>query len=384
MKKRISILGSTGSIGTQTLEVISEHSDQFQVEILTAGSNAALLIEQAKKYHPSTVVIADKSKYKEVADVLQPMDINVWCGADSIAEVATYDVDMVVAALMGYSGVQSTIAALENGNDVALANKETLVAAGELVMESVLRNRRALLPIDSEHAAIFQCLVGEQQNEIEKLMITGSGGPFRGKTEAELEHVTVAQALNHPTWSMGRKITIDSASLMNKGLEVIEAHWLFGVPADKIEVVIHPQSIIHSMVQFVDGSIKAQLGLPSMKHPISYALHFPERAYTTAQRFDFNEMSSFTFEQPDNQLFRNLDLAYQALERGGNMPCILNAANEVAVAAFLNKELSFLAIAKAVEKSMKSVPWEKNLTLDVITETDRETRAYFKKQILSK
>ncbi|MDD4848095.1 MAG: 1-deoxy-D-xylulose-5-phosphate reductoisomerase [Bacteroidales bacterium] len=376
MVKKIAVLGSTGSIGRQTLEVIEEHPDQFSAEILTAGSNAPLLIEQAQKFRPNTVVIADKSKYKEVAEVLQPLDIKVFAGEESITQsVECSDCDMVLTALVGFAGLKPTLAAIRSGKAIALANKETLVVAGELITQEAIQHRCPILPVDSEHSAIFQCLAGELQNPVEKLLLTGSGGPFRGMNREQLQNVTWQQALKHPTWSMGRKITIDSASLMNKGLEVIEAKWLFNVDPENIEVVIHPQSIIHSLVQFSDGAIKAQMGLPSMKLPICYALSYPQRLVSPDPRFEFKNFHQLTFEQPDLNNFRNLALAKEALKQGGNMPCILNAANEIAVYAFLEGKITFLQMSDVVEKCMTSLPYIKEITFDNIFETDAETRA---------
>lgn len=375
MQKKIAVLGSTGSIGRQTLEVIKEHPDQFSAEILTAGSNASLLIEQALEFRPNTVVIADKSKYKEVANSLQQHDIKVFAGEDSISQaVECSDCDMVLTALVGFSGLKPTLSAIRSGKAIALANKETLVVAGELVVKEAMEHRCPILPVDSEHAAIFQCLVGELHNPIEKLLLTGSGGPFLGMNRKQLETVTWQQALKHPTWSMGKKITIDSASLMNKGLEIIEAKWLFNVSPENIEVVIHPQSIIHSLVQFVDGSIKAQMGLPSMKLPICYALSYPQRLASPDMRFEFKNFPQLTFREPDMDSFRNLALAKTALQQGGNMPCILNAANEIAVYAFLEEKISFLQMSDVVEQCMTEIPFIKKITFDNIFETDFETR----------
>jgi len=378
MQKRISIIGSTGSIGQQTLEVIENHPEQFKAEILTAGKNADLLISQAKKHNPSTVVIADEEKYSQVFDALDPLGIHVWAGEEAITSVAEYDSDMVLIALVGFCGLKPTLSAIRNGNPVAIANKETLVVAGDIVTAEAIRNRVPILPVDSEHSAIFQCLTGETENEIEKLIITGSGGPFRGMNQEMLANVTKKMALKHPTWSMGAKITIDSASLMNKGLEVIEAYWLFGIPAEKIEVVIHPQSIIHSLVQFSDGSIKAQLGLPSMKLPIRYALGYPKRIKNNDKRFSFLDYPQLTFEKPDLKNFRNLKLAFEALNYGGNMPCILNAANEIAVSAFLNDKISFNKMPEIVENAMRTIDFQKENTLDSLFQTDKETRLYSK------
>lgn len=379
MPKKIAILGSTGSIGKQTLEIVKENPDQFSAEILTAGSNAKLLIEQAIEFKPNTVVIADHSKYKEVSSQLQQYDIKVFAGEDSITQaIECSNCDIVLTALVGFAGLKPTLAAIRSGKAIALANKETLVVAGELITQEAIKYHCPIFPVDSEHSAIFQCLSGELNNPIEKLILTGSGGPFRGFKRDQLQNVTWQQALQHPTWSMGKKITIDSASLMNKGLEVIEAKWLFNVDLDKIEVVIHPQSIIHSLVQFTDGSIKAQMGLPSMKLPIRYALSFPKRLFSYDQRFEFKNFSQLTFEQPDLENFRNLSLAIEAIKKGGNMPCILNAANEIAVYAFLEEKISFLQISDIIEKCMNTMPFIEKISFENIIETDTETRNYAK------
>lgn len=374
-QKKIAILGSTGSIGTQALEIVREQPDRIQVEVLTANSNASLLIEQAREFNPNHVVIADESKYAEVKAALDPLDIKVFAGSKAIAEVMEItSADTVLTAMVGYSGLLPTIKAIENNKRIALANKETLVVAGELITRLCAQHHVDLIPVDSEHSAIFQCLVGEDLNSIEKILLTASGGPFRGKKRSELESVTKAQALKHPNWSMGAKITIDSATLMNKGLEVIEAKWLFGVNGHQIEAVVHPQSIIHSMVEFTDGSIKAQMGLPDMKLPIHYAFFFPERVQTQFKRMSFKEISTLTFEEPDTDTFRNLALAYEAMNKGGNMACILNAANEVAVDAFLKDQISFLGIADLNERCMQTVSFIQNPTLEDYIQTDAETR----------
>lgn len=374
-KKKIAILGSTGSIGTQALEIAREQTDKIQIEVLTANSNADLLIAQAREFNPGHVVIADEHKYSTVKDALADMDIKVFAGSQSIADVMEItSADTVLTAMMGYSGLQPTIKAIQNKKRIALANKETLVVAGELITRLCAENHVDLIPVDSEHSAIFQCLVGEDLNAIDKIILTASGGPFRGKKRAELAEVTKAQALKHPNWAMGAKITIDSATLMNKGLEVIEAKWLFGVPSHKIEAVIHPQSIIHSMVEFNDGSIKAQMGLPDMKLPIHYAFFFPHRIHTNFKRLNFREVSNLTFEDPDQETFRNLALAYEAMNKGGNMACILNAANEIAVEAFLKDKLRFLQIAELNEKCMQTLPFIKTPTLEDYVHTDAETR----------
>lgn len=384
-KKNVAILGSTGSIGTQTLDVIQAHPEKFQVEVLTAQNNADLLIEQALKFQPNCVVIANESLYQKVKEVLIPHDIKVFAGDQAIADVVTMEsIDLVLTALVGYSGLIPTIKAIEAGKQIALANKETLVVAGELITQLAKDKGVNIYPVDSEHSAIFQCLVGEFHNPIEKIILTASGGPFRGKDREFLAHVTKAQALKHPNWDMGAKITIDSASLMNKGLEVIEAKWLFGVSKEQIEVVVHPQSIIHSLIQFEDGSIKAQLGLPDMRIPIQFALSFPERYKSDFPRFDFVNYPSLTFEKPDMETFRNLGLAFEALDRGGNAPCILNAANEIAVAAFLQDEIGFLEMSDLIATTMEKTTFiQKPSLLDYI-ETDKMSRRITKDLIKSK
>ncbi len=375
MTKHIAILGSTGSIGTQTLDVARAHTDKLTVEVLTAGHNAKLLIEQAREFKPNAVVIADETKYAEVREALANLDIKVWAGSKAIEDVVQMStVDTVVTAMVGYVGLSSTIKAIEAGKNIALANKETLVVAGELITELVAKHKVKVTPVDSEHSAIFQCLVGEP--EVEKLIITASGGPFRTKSIDELRTVTPQQALKHPNWNMGAKITIDSASMMNKGLEVIEAHWLFGIPYEQIEVTVHPQSIIHSMVQFIDGSVKAQMGLPDMRLPIQYALSYPDRWPSTFGRIDFKNQQPLTFEAPDLEKFRCLALAYEALGKGGNMPAIMNAANEVAVAAFLKERIGFLDIAATIERTMHAIAFVGKPTYDDYVATDREARRY--------
>jgi 1-deoxy-D-xylulose-5-phosphate reductoisomerase len=375
-RKRIAILGSTGSIGTQALEVLAAHPEAFELEVLTANNNAALLIRQALAFKPNVVVIGNEDLYDQVSDALDPHDIKVYAGQTAIASVVEMDtVDLVLTAMVGYAGLQPTIRAIESGKNIALANKETLVVAGQLITDLARRKGVNIYPVDSEHSAIFQCLVGEFQNPIEKIILTASGGPFRGKDAAFLKTVTKAQALRHPNWEMGAKITIDSASLMNKGLEVIEAKWLFGLRNDQIEVVVHPQSIVHSLVQFEDGSIKAQLGLPDMKLPIQYALSYPERLKSDFPRFSFSQFSRLTFEQPDTATFRNLPLAYAAMEKGGNLPCILNAANEVAVQAFLQERIGFLEMSDLIEKCMHTVSFVAQPALADYVATDAETRA---------
>ena len=355
-KKGLAILGSTGSIGTQALEVVESYSDFFDLQVITAQTNADLLIQQALKFQPNAVVIGDESKYEQVKQALWSSDIHVYAGEQALSQVVEFhEVDIVLTALVGYAGLKPTISAIQAGKNIALANKETLVVAGELITSMAKEKGVNIYPVDSEHSAIFQCLPGEFDNPIEKIYLTASGGPFRGwKTEA-LEQVTKAQALKHPNWSMGAKITIDSATLMNKGLEVIEAKWLFGLRNEQIDVIVHPQSIIHSLVQFQDGSMKAQMGLPDMKLPIQYALTYPKRFPTNFPRFNFMDYPELTFEQPDRQTFRNLDLAYQALERGGTAACALNAANEVSVQLFLEDKISFLDIAKINEYVMNEV-----------------------------
>ena len=380
MTKHIAILGSTGSIGTQTLDVARAHADKLTVEVLTAGHNSQLLINQAREFKPNAVVIADESKYNEVKSALADLDIKVWTGAKAIEDVVQMNtVDTVVTAMVGYAGLSSTIKAIEAGKNIALANKETLVVAGELITNLVAKHKVSVTPVDSEHSAIFQCLVGEP--DVEKLIITASGGPFRTKSFDELRTVTPQQALKHPNWNMGAKITIDSATMMNKGLEVIEAHWLFGIPYEQIEVTVHPQSIIHSMVQFIDGSVKAQMGLPDMKLPIQYALSYPDRWPSDFGRINFKSQQPLTFEAPDLEKFRCLALAYEALGKGGNMPAIMNAANEVAVDAFLKGRIGFLDIAETIGKTMQQMPFISQPTYDDYVATDRESREFAKNLI---
>ncbi len=374
-KKHIAILGSTGSIGTQALEVINEHLDKFVVEVLTANGNADLLIQQAIAFKPNAVVIADESKYNQVKTSLSRYDIKVFAGNKSVEQVVQMDsIHIVLAAIVGYAGLASTLAAIKAKKNIALANKESLVVAGELVTALAKENGVNIYPVDSEHSAIFQCMAGEWENPIEKIYLTASGGPFRGKDKKFLESVKKEQALQHPNWEMGAKITIDSASLMNKGLEVIEAKWLFNLKADQIEVIVHPQSIIHSIAQFKDGSMKAQLGLPDMKLPIQYALSYPKRISSSFKRFNFMDYPSFTFEKPDTETFRNLALAFIAMEKGGNSPCILNAANEIAVQEFLSGKISFLKMSELIETCMNSVSFIKNPTYQDYINTDIETR----------
>jgi len=382
MQKRIAILGSTGSIGTQALEVISNHPDRFEVEVLTAQNNVDLLIRQSIRHKPNTVVIGNEDHFEQLRSALEPEAIKVFCGADAIAQVTTFEsVDMVLTAMVGFSGLKPTIEAIRAGKSIALANKETLVVAGELIMKEAEAKRVAVIPVDSEHSAIYQCLAGEGNNRIEKIILTASGGPFRGWGIEELEKVKPEQALQHPNWCMGPKITIDSATLMNKGLEVIEARWLFGAGPDEIEVVVHPQSIIHSMVQFTDGSIKAQMGLPDMRLPIQYAFTYPHRFESDFERFDFLKHPSLTFEQPDTKIFRNLALSYEALRKGGNIPCILNAANEVAVEAFLNEKIGFLQIPDVIEGTLAKSTFVKAPELDDYYNSDLQARRVAKDQI---
>jgi len=382
LKRRIAILGSTGSIGTQALEVIKSHPDELDVEVLTAHSNAPLLIRQALEFMPNAVVIAKESMYKYVREALDPYDIKVYTGQGSIGQIVEMEsIDMVLVALVGWSGLKPTLKAIEAGKQIALANKETLVVAGELVTALAQKNGVNIYPVDSEHSAIFQCLAGEFHNPLEKIILTASGGPFRGMKKEELLCVTKAQALKHPNWSMGSKVTIDSATLMNKGLEVIEARWLFNLDVSKIEVVVHPQSIIHSMVQFADGSIKAQLGLPDMRLPIQYALTYPDRLPSAFPRFSFDQCLQFTFEKPDYETFRCLGLAYEALRLGGNVPCIMNAADEVAVQAFLREEISFLQIPELIGFCMSKISFVSNPSLSDYEATDTETRILATEQI---
>lgn len=381
-KKHIAILGSTGSIGCQALDVVRNHSDAFAVEVLTAQNNADLLIEQAIFFKPNAVVIGNDEKYQTVRKALEAYPIKVFSGKESIRQVVTMDeIDIVLTAMVGIAGLEPTLEAVNAGKPIALANKETLVVAGNLITEQARNRGINIYPVDSEHSAIFQCLSGEFHNEVEKVYLTASGGPFRGKSRKFLENVKKEDALIHPNWSMGCKITIDSATLMNKGLEVIEAKWLFGLQPEQIEVIVHPQSIIHSMVQFTDGSIKAQMGLPDMKLPILYALSYPNRVQTSFPRFDFANYPSLTFEAPDAENFPCLNLAYEALKKGGNMPCVLNAANEIAVAAFLRDKLTFLKIPEVVEQCMLNLHFISNPNLSDLLETDLETRKFAQKLI---
>ena len=377
IKKRIAIFGSTGSIGTQALKVIEAYPDLFEVEILTAQTNDKLLIEQALKFTPNAVVIGDEKKYEEVKSALVSKNIKVFTGESALEEVADFDTyDMMIAAIVGFAGLKPTLKAVEKGKAIALANKETLVVAGDIVMQLAVENRVPIIPVDSEHSAIFQCLVGETRNKIEKVILTASGGPFLGKKPNFLVNVKRHHALQHPNWNMGAKITVDSATLMNKGLEMIEAKWLFNLTPDQIQVVIHPQSIVHSMVQFEDGSIKAQMGLPDMRLPIQYALTFPHRVASDNPRADFRKIASLTFEEPDIKTFRNLSLATIALEKGGNLPCILNAANEIAVWAFLNNRIGFLDITAVVEKAMQKINYIEKPNLADYFESDGEARNF--------
>lgn len=375
MKRHLAILGSTGSIGTQALEVVDEHPDLFEVYALTANNQVDLLIEQARKYMPEVVVIANETKYPELKEALEDLPIKVWAGSEAIAQVVQMEpIDMVLTAMVGYAGLRPTIEAIKKGKAIALANKETLVVAGELIMGLAEEYRVPILPVDSEHSAIFQCLTGAGDNPVEKILLTASGGPFRNKSLEELAHVTKAQALKHPNWTMGAKITIDSASMMNKGFEMIEAKWLFGMTPDQIQIVVHPQSVIHSMVQFEDGAVIAQLGIPDMKLPIAYAFSFPKRLKSMAPRLDFNQYNTLTFEEPDMKRFRNLAFAFEAARRGGNVPCVLNAANEVVVAAFLRDEIGFLRMSDVIEETMGRVAFLEKPTYEDYVRTDAEAR----------
>ncbi len=375
MKKRIAILGATGSIGTQTLEVIASNPELFEVEVLTANNNTRLLIEQAKKFQPNVVVISNACHYEEVSEALKNESIKVYAGREALQQVVEMSsIDIVVTAMVGYSGLIPTCNAIKAGKHIALANKETMVVAGEIINQLAIENKVNIYPVDSEHSAIFQCLVGEVNSEIEKIYLTASGGPFRGFLPEQLAKVTKADALKHPNWDMGAKITIDSASMMNKGFEVIEAKWLFGLKPEQIDVVVHPQSIVHSIVQFTDGSMKAQMGLPDMKLPIQYALSFPMRIPSAFRRFNFLDYPKLTFEQPNTKNFRNLALAFEALNRGGNMPCILNAANEVVVHAFLNDKISFLQMPEIIEQVMEQATFLKKPSLEDYMKSDKEVR----------
>jgi 1-deoxy-D-xylulose-5-phosphate reductoisomerase len=375
MKKRIAILGSTGSIGTQTLEVIAQNPDHFEVEVLTANNNIELLIEQAKRFRPNVVVISNSCHYDQLKEALRNEPVKVYAGRDAVNQVVEMEsIDVVLTAMVGYSGLIPTCNAIKAGKNIALANKETMVVAGEIINRLAIENRVSIYPVDSEHSAIFQCLVGEFNNEIEKIYLTASGGPFRGFSMEQLANVSKTDALKHPNWDMGAKITIDSASMMNKGFEVIEAKWLFGLKPEQIDVIVHPQSIIHSIVQFRDGSMKAQMGLPDMKLPIQYALNFPERLPSSFKRFSFLDYPELSFEQPNTKNFRNLALAFEALNQGGNMPCILNAANEVVVQAFLTEKISFLQMPEIIEKIMREATFVKNPNLEDYVSSDKEVR----------
>ena len=373
--KQLAILGSTGSIGTQTLDVVRQHPEEFSVYAISANRSVDMLIAQAIEFRPEMVCIADENYYASLKEALRDYPIKVFAGREAIAEMVTMpSVDIVVAAMVGYAGLYPTIRAIESGKIIALANKETLVVAGELICRLVNQYHTAILPVDSEHSAIFQSIVGEGSNEIEKILLTASGGPFRKMTREELATVSAKQALKHPNWNMGAKVTIDSATLMNKGFEVIEAKWLFGVPTEKIQVLVHPQSIVHSAVQFSDGSVKAQLGMPDMRLPIQYALSYPKRLQSDFPRIDFFKTNSLTFEEPDMTRFRNLSLAYRAMDKGGNMPCILNAANEIVVKAFLQDKVGFLEMSDIIEQAMERVQYIATPTYEDYVETDKQTR----------
>jgi 1-deoxy-D-xylulose-5-phosphate reductoisomerase len=375
MKRKIAILGSTGSIGTQALDVIEEHSDLYEAYVLTANNSVEKLISQARKFQPEAVVIANERHYETVKEALSDLPIKVYTGENALCEVVQDEnVDIVLASMVGFSGLRPTISAIKAKKIIALANKETLVVAGELINRLAEEYQVPILPVDSEHSAIFQCL--EPGNKIEKILLTASGGPFRKYSKEELLTVTKDQALAHPTWNMGDKITIDSATLMNKGFEVIEAKWLFGVSPDQIQVVVHPQSVIHSMVQFEDGAVKAQLGVPDMRLPIQYAFSYPKRLKSSFDRIDFFQMKDFTFERPDTERFRCLALAFESLHKGGNMPCIVNAANEIVNRAFIEDRISFMKISEIIEKSMNHIDFSTSSDLETYLETDRETRAY--------
>ncbi len=383
MKKQIAILGSTGSIGTQALQVIEEHPDLYEAYTLTANNQVDLLIEQARKFQPDSVVIANKDKYAYLKEALADLPIKVYAGAEALCEVVeAKPIDIVLTAMVGYAGLKPTMNAIRAGKTIALANKETMVVAGELINELANRYHTPILPVDSEHSAIFQCL--EMQNPIEKIILTASGGPFRTFSMEQLQTVTKEQALKHPNWSMGAKITVDSASMMNKGFEVIEAKWLFGVRPEQIEVVVHPQSVIHSMVEFEDGAVKAQLGVPDMRLPIQYAFSYPMRVRSSFDRLDFMKCRELTFEKPDTTRFRNLALAYEALHRKGNMPCIVNAANEVVVAAFLNDRISFLGMSDVIEETMQNVPFIATPTYEDYVSTDAEARRIAAEKVINK
>jgi 1-deoxy-D-xylulose-5-phosphate reductoisomerase len=381
--KKIALLGSTGSIGQQTLDVIANNPELFSVEVLTANNNVDLLVEQAIKFLPNVVIISNEEKYTKVKEALSSYPIKIYSGCDAIAQVVEMgSIDTVVTAMVGFSGLLPTIRAVKAGKQICLANKETLVVAGDLITRLSIENRSEIIPIDSEHSAIFQCLVGEAEESVEKIILTCSGGPFHGKTAEQLSKVTVKEALKHPKWDMGAKITIDSATLMNKGFEVIEAKWLFGLKPEQIEVVVHPQSIIHSLVQFCDGSIKAQLGIPDMRMPIQFALGYPIRIKNSIPRFSFADCSTFTFTSPDTKIFRNLALSYEALHKGGNLACVLNAANEVSVKAFLNEKISFADIAVINEQVMGQIHYVIHPELDDYISSDKSARIYAEEMIL--
>ncbi len=386
--KRLAILGSTGSIGTQALEVVEAHPSLFEAEVLSAHGNTDLLIQQAKKFNPNAVVITDESKYEIVKEALSSLPIKVFKGSDALKDVVQWDtVDMVLGAIVGFAGLHSIIAAIDAGKQIALANKETLVVAGDIVMAKAREKGVTIVPVDSEHSAIYQCLVGENWNTIEKIVLTASGGPFLGRKTNYLVNVKASHALQHPNWTMGAKITIDSATLMNKGLEMIEAKWMFGLANEQIEVVIHPQSILHSFVQFNDGSMKAQLGLPDMKLPIQYALAYPQRISNDFKRFSFRDYPKLTFDQPDYKTFRNLALAKEAMEKGGNAPCVMNAANEIVVQAFLQNKVGFLEMSEMIEKTMEKISFIEKATLEDYEQSDKEARIlaaeFVKKGLLS-
>jgi 1-deoxy-D-xylulose-5-phosphate reductoisomerase len=375
MKRKLAILGSTGSIGTQALEVVNEHSGLFEIYALTTNNQIDLLVAQARKFMPEVVVVANEEKYLELKEALSDLPIKVWAGAEAIVQMVEAEpIDMVLTAMVGYAGLRPTIAAIKAGKAIALANKETLVVAGELVTSLAAEYKIPILPVDSEHSAIFQCLTGEWENSVEKIWLTASGGPFRTLTKKELTSVTKVQALNHPNWNMGAKVTIDSASMMNKGFEMIEAKWLFGLKPEQIRVVVHPQSVIHSMVEFEDGAVKAQLGIPDMKLPISYAFSYPRRLKSKAPKLDFSQYNNLTFEEPDTERFRNLTFAFEAAGKGGNFPCILNAANEIAVAAFLREEIGFLQMSDIIEQTLLKASFIANPTYEDYVATDAEAR----------
>lgn len=379
MRKKIAILGSTGSIGTQALDVIRQNPEHFEVEVLTANSNVDRLIKQAREFKPNTIVIANEAKYKDLVTALSDLSVKIYAGAEAIAQIVEMDtIDIVLTAMVGYAGLLPTINAIKSGKTIALANKETLVVAGEMIQKLAFHHQTSIYPVDSEHSAIFQCLIGEGKNKIEKIYLTASGGPFLGKNYDYLKKVTKESALKHPNWEMGAKISIDSATLMNKGLEAIEARWLFGLNPNQIEVVVHPQSIIHSAVQFEDGSIKAQMGLPDMKLPILYALGFPQRIKNDFPKFSFWDYPELTFEKPDMENFKNLSLALDAMDKCGNMPCIVNAANEIAVEAFLHDKVGFCQMTDMIEKVMSKMQYIKHPDLEQLINTDRETREYSK------